>query len=72
MGDLYQLIPKSKGIDNWKGVRAIQMSDSEIDRLVLDRYGEELLDFVKKQLANGQVVQTAWGFLRQKPSEGDK
>lgn len=48
------------------------MSDSEIDRLVVDRYGEELLDFVKKQLANGQVVQTAWGFLRQQPSEGDE
>jgi len=72
MKNSYQLVPKSKGIDNWKGAKWIPMSESEINSLLLDRYGNELLDFVRKQLASGRVVQTAWGFLRQKPSEGDE
>lgn len=65
----YQIVPKSQGKDmaKWKRDDWVAIESKQIDVLIRNRYGSSNVDFIRKQLAEGRVVELAWGFLRQEP-----
>lgn len=69
----YQAVPKSQGSkpDEWRNAKWVAMSQEDINNLIVDRYGPDLLVYLVKQLESGHVIETAWGYLRQEPIKGD-
>ena len=69
----YQMVPKTQGSnpEKWRKTPWLKMGPSEVQTLIVDRYGEAMLEYLYKQLENGHVIETAWGYLRQEPAKGD-
>ncbi len=69
----YQAVPKSQGLDpdKWRNARWVSMPKSDIEKLISERYGTSMIDYLFTQLERGHVIETAWGYLRQEPAKGD-
>lgn len=68
----YELAQRSKGAnpEKWRDTTSIAIPDNQLDTMIADRYGVAQISFLRDQLAQGRVIELAWGYLRQQPTPG--